>query len=61
MGTIMHACFNALKAFMASFDSDTHSDFLLAPFLVRYSLRGCVIHANPLMTKKIMHLCVCLW
>ena len=50
----MHACFNTSKTFMAPSVSDTHSDFLLAPFPVRYSLSGCAIHANPLMNLSVM-------
>ena len=42
---------NTSKAFMASSVSDTHSDFLLAPSLVRHSLRGCVMHTNPWWTS----------
>ena len=45
----MHTCFNASKASMAFSVSDTHSDFLLTPSPVRYSLRGCAMCANPLM------------
>ena len=29
MGVVIHACFKASKAFKASSDSDTHSNFLL--------------------------------
>ena len=47
----MHTCLNASKAFMASLVSDTNSDFLPAPSLVRYSLRGCAMLMNPLMNS----------
>ena len=46
-GAIMHTCFNVSKAFKASSESDTHSDFLLAPSPVKWSLSGCAIHVKP--------------
>ena len=45
----MYACFNALKAFKASSESDTHSNFLLAPSPAKCLLSGWAVHANPLM------------
>ena len=62
---LMHACFRALKAFKASSNNNTHSDFLLAPSPARCLFSSCDMHDAPYellvvahKAKKSIHFCV---
>ena len=54
MGLLMPAYFNVWKASRESSESDTHSDFLLAPSLARCSFNGWAICAKPFMKLPVI-------
>ena len=50
----MQALFNAWKASREFSESNTHSDFLLAPSTAKCSFNGWAIHAKPFMKSPVM-------
>ena len=51
---LIQPCSKAWKASKASSDSDTHSDFLLAPSPARCSFNSWAIHVKPLYELPVM-------